>query len=171
MELYLLRHAIAVDKNLGAYKSDRDRPLTSEGTQKMLRVAKGMKSLDLFFDLILSSPFVRTRQTAEIVAKVFKIKKKLKFSPHLAVGGDPEELMEELKRDYDSLKSVLLVGHEPSLSHLISFLLTGDSSLSLEMKKAGLCKLNINTLRYGRCATLEWFLTPNQLTRLRRSDK
>jgi phosphohistidine phosphatase len=115
----------------------------------------------------LSSPFVRARQTAEIVARVFKMKKKLRLTSNLAVGGDPEELIGEFKSDYDSLESILLVGHEPYLGHFISLLLTGDSSLSLEMKKAGLCKLNIDTLGYGRCATLEWLLTPGQLSKIR----
>jgi phosphohistidine phosphatase len=133
----------------------------------MLSVAKGMRALDLSFDLILSSPFIRAKETAEIVARIFKIKKELKLTFNLAVGGDPEELINELKRDFDSLESVLLVGHEPYLSHFISFLLTGTSGLSLEMKKAGFCKLKIDILRYGRCATLEWLLTPAQLTRLR----
>ena len=166
MELYLLRHAIAVDKDSHAYRVDSERPLTSEGKQKMLRVAKGMKALDLSFDVILASPFLRAKQTAEIVARVFKAKKKLKLSVHLAVGGDTENLIEELRQDYDLLKSALLVGHEPYLSHFISLLLTGDSSLSLEMKKAGLCKLNIDSLQYGRCATLEWLMTPGQLSGL-----
>jgi phosphohistidine phosphatase len=166
MNLYILRHAIAEEIDTKRFSNDSERPLTSEGKRKMMSVAKGMKALDLSFDVIVSSPFVRAKQTAEIVTQVFKAKRKLKLSPNLAVGGDPEDLIEELKLDLDSIENVLLVGHEPYLSQLISLLLTGDSSLSLEMKKAGLCKLYIDVLQYGHCATLEWLMTPGQLSKL-----
>jgi len=57
----------------------------------------------------------------------------------------------------------LLVGHEPYLSELISLLVAGDSSLCVVMKKGGLCKLSVETLKHGRCACLEWLLTPKQM--------
>ena len=58
---------------------------------------------------------------------------------------------------------VLLVGHEPNLSELISLLVSGDASLNLAMKKGGLCKLSAEALSPRRCATLEWLLTPKQM--------
>ena len=166
MELYFLRHAIAAPHGAKGFARDADRPLTEEGEEKMRRIAKGMLSLDLTFDLILSSPFVRARQTAEIAARTFSLEKKLKFSDHLAVGGNMKELIDELKRDYGKLESIMLVGHEPSMSRTISFLISGDPDISITMKKAGLCKLTIEALRYGRCATLEWLLTPGQMTQV-----
>ena len=166
MELYLLRHAIAVPHGTPGYARDADRPLTAAGEQKMRRIAEGMQALELSFDLILSSPLTRARQTAEITAKVFSNEKKLKFTDHLAVGGNMKELIEELKSKYGSLGSILLVGHEPSLSQLISLLISGDPDLSITMKKGGLCKLTVDFLRLGRCATLEWLLAPGQMTRI-----
>jgi len=163
MELYLLRHAIAEDRGGPGWEDDSKRPLTRKGSKKMLRIAEGMLALDFSVDVILSSPYTRARQTAEIVAEVLGAEKSIEFSDHLAVGGDPEQLIEHLTTDCAGVGSVLLVGHEPWMSSFISTLVSGDQSLSITMKKGGLCKLMVDTLRYGRCATLEWLLTPAQL--------
>lgn len=161
MELYLLRHGIAAEKGTAEFARDSERPLTAEGTQKIHRIAKAMKELDLSFDLILSSPFLRAKQTAEIVAGVFGLEKALRFSSSLAVGGDPAMLVKEIKSA--SLQKVLLVGHEPYLSTLISVLISGHDGLDIVMKKGGLCKLSVDSLRLAKCATLEWLLGPRQL--------
>lgn len=163
MELYVLRHGIAVDHGTPDYEIDSERPLTSEGAKKMRRIAKTMQKLELSFDLILSSPYVRARQTAEIAAKVLEMEKRLKFSEHLASGGDGKKVVDQLKGTYRSAHSVLLVGHEPYLSQFISVLLTGGTDLSLTLKKGGLCKLTVERLRYGRCARLESLMTPRQM--------
>ena len=162
-EIYILRHGIAVERGTRGYAKDSDRPLTTEGRKKMRRISRTLRKFELSFDLILSSPYVRARQTAEIVAKVLKAEKRLKFSEHLAAEGDAEELVEQLRRLYHSPASVLLVGHEPYLSQLISVLLTGEPDLALTLKKGGLCKLALQRLAYARCATLEWLVTPRQM--------
>ncbi len=167
MNLYILRHAKAEVLDQG-FPNDSKRPLTAGGEKEMFRVAKGMREMDLRFDLILSSPFVRAKRTAEIVAEVFK-SDKLRMSKNLESGADARNLFDELKDDYSSLENVLLVGHEPDLSKLISRLSTGDEKLSLNFKKAGLCKLTVGELRFGRCATLDWLLTPKQMTALGKS--
>jgi phosphohistidine phosphatase len=166
MNLYLLRHAIAVDPGALRGESDAERPLSPEGKKKMRNIARGMKALDLSFDLILSSPYVRARETAEIVAREFGIESVLEFTPRLEVGGDPAALVAEVAAKGKDLADVLLVGHEPQLSKLISHLLSGNSGLSVTMKKGGLCKLDVPRLRYARSASLEWLLTPSQLARL-----
>ena len=163
MELYLLRHAIAVERGAPGEKSDRDRPLTEEGRKKLRGIAKALRAMELSLDLILSSPYARARQTAERVAKVLHHEQRLKFSEHLAPDGDAEQLVEQLGSLHARPARVLLVGHEPQLSRLISTLLTGDPDLALSLKKGGLCKLTVSRLRYGRCATLEWLLTPRLL--------
>ena len=73
------------------------------------------------------------------------------------------QVIDALIHTHGARQHILLVGHEPYLSRLISTLVTGSSALPLVMKKGGLCKLSIDTLRFGRCATLEWLLTPRQL--------
>src|SRR5215467_8892001 len=96
-EIYILRHGIAVERGTGGYTNDSERPLTDEGSKKMRRIARMLRKFELSFDLILSSPYVRARQTAEIVAKGLKAQDRLKFSEHLAAEGDAERVLEQLK--------------------------------------------------------------------------
>lgn len=166
MEIYFLRHAIAVEKQPGSLAADSKRPLTMEGANKMRQIARGMRRLKLDFDVIVASPYLRAKQTAEIAAAALDAKDKLIFSDNLASHGDSVQLVAELREHHRDCKSILLVGHEPSMSELISTLLVGSRSLQLVLKKGGLCKLTVSELRHGRCATLEWLLAPGQLRRL-----
>jgi phosphohistidine phosphatase len=162
MNLFLLRHGLAVEPGTAGYSKDADRPLTPKGARKLRRAAQTMKALDLSFDLILSSPHLRARQTAAIFAKALDAKDRLELSGALAPGNAPREIIESLHR-LPMPGNVLLVGHEPGLSQLISLLVAGDSGLSVLVKKGGLCKLSAESLKPGRCATLEWLLTPKQM--------
>lgn len=166
MDLFVLRHAIAVAHGAPGFEKDSDRPLTPEGVEKMNRIAKGMKALKIRPDVILTSPFPRALQTAEIAARELGLKKHLVLTEHLAVGGDPEQLVSEIRSGYSSANGVMIVGHEPYLSLLLSILLSGQANLDLVMKKGGLAKLVVEELLYGRCGALEWLLTPRVLTRL-----
>jgi phosphohistidine phosphatase len=165
MELYILRHGNAETAADPPVAGDSERRLTVEGVEKMRRAAKGMKALDLSFDLILSSPFRRAKQTAEIVAEVFELGKKLQLTAALAPDGNPKELIDELRKHQRGGKQALLVGHEPYLSRLISLLISGDTRASIDFKKGALCKLTAGSLDYGRCAALEWLMTSRQLRR------
>ena len=164
MELYILRHAIAVERGTEGFATDAERPLTPKGRKKMRRNAEGMVALGLSFDRIISSPFVRARQTAEIVAEAFDLVKHLSISQHLAVGGSETELINEVNAL--GCDGIVLVGHEPYLGGLISVLLSGDQGISMTLKKGSLCKLTVDGLRHGKCATLDWLLTPNQLANI-----
>jgi len=163
MILYLLRHAIAVDRGSSGDEDDSARPLTPKGERRMRRGAEGMLALGLSYDLILSSPYQRARQTADIVAEVYAVRDGVQISAALASDGDPRQVIDALIHTHGTRQHILLVGHEPYLSRLISTLVTGGSALPLVMKKGGLCKLSIDALRFGRCASLEWLLTPRQL--------
>jgi phosphohistidine phosphatase len=163
MILYLLRHAIAVERGSSGYDHDSARPLTPKGERRMRRSAEGMLALGLSYDLILSSPYVRAKQTADIVAEVCNVRDGAQVSAALAPDGNPRQVIEELNHHHGARQDILLVGHEPYLSRLISTLVTGSSALTLVMKKGGLCKLSIDALRFGRCATMECLLTPRQL--------
>jgi phosphohistidine phosphatase len=163
MNLYLLRHGIAVARGTSSYKKDADRPLTPKGERRLWRIARAMEQMGLSFDIILSSPHLRARRTAEIIGEALKLKKRLAFSEDLTPNGNPKALIEHLDRVKPAPKAVLLVGHEPYLSALISTLVAGKSDLAIDFKKGGLCKLETETLRYARCATLAWLLTPQQM--------
>jgi phosphohistidine phosphatase len=163
MDLYILRHGIAAEKDNPRYSLDAERALTDEGRKKILRIARHLKTLGISLDMILSSPLVRARQTAEIVASVLGCKHKLRLTPHLALDGSSESLVRQVKGQRPMPKSAMLVGHEPRLSEFISTLLCGKPDLPLDLKKGGLCKLEVEVLKYGRCATLQWFVPPKLL--------
>ena len=168
MDLYIIRHAIAVDEGTPGYEDDSQRPLTDKGRKKMRQIAKGLRSLGVEFDLILSSPYVRARETAEIVADVFKMKKKLAFTDNLIPMGEPNLLIAELN-EKDSIQSIALVGHEPHLSSLVGLLTAEGKGLDVTLKKGGVCLLSADDLHQEHRATLEWLLTPGILVEI--SDK
>ena len=163
MNIYVLRHAEAEEKGPAWEGHDHDRPLTVAGIKKFEQSLKGLKALELKPDLILSSPFVRARQTAEMLARASKAGRQLEFTLHLIPSGDPRKLVSDLRHSYQDRRNVVLVGHEPYLSELVSQLIGGDMYCNLSLKKGGICKLEAEKLDYGRCATLKWLLTPRQL--------
>ncbi|HVU09377.1 MAG TPA: phosphohistidine phosphatase SixA [Verrucomicrobiae bacterium] len=163
MNLYILRHGLAVEREDWDFKDDSQRPLTPQGKKQLKSVARAMEKMELHFDLILSSPFLRVKQTAEIVTEILKLKKRLKFSDALMPDGDATMLIHQLNRLKPSPKNLLLVGHEPYLSRLISLLISGEENAALDFKKGGLCKLEVENLRAGKCAMLVWLLTPKQM--------
>jgi phosphohistidine phosphatase len=165
MNLYIIRHAIAVDRGTPEYEDDSQRPLTDKGKKKMREIAKGLRALGVGFDLILSSPYVRARETAEILADVFKIKKDIQFSDNLFPMGDPDLLISEINEKYD-VDNIALVGHEPELTYLIGLLVSENAGLDMTLKKGGVCNLSAADLHHTRKATLDWLLTPGILVAL-----
>lgn len=163
MELYLLRHGIAALRRPRRHRPDSNRPLTAKGARRIRRIAEAMKDLEMSFDHIISSPYMRAKGTAEIIAGVLEAQDTLRFSEELTPTGKPRSLIREINGLHPAPKSLLLVGHEPFLSGLISLLVTGHPGFSLTLKKGGLCKLSAESLEYSRCATLEWLLTPRHL--------
>ncbi|MCX6080201.1 MAG: phosphohistidine phosphatase SixA [Chloroflexi bacterium] len=161
MNLYLMRHAIAAEPD--GITADSQRALTEKGRSKLRLIASALGKLDLHFDLILTSPYLRARQTADLVANTLKVQSDCVFvSENLTPLDLGAQLVDEINT-HEQVENLLVVGHEPTLSQLIGILVAGDASLGIQMKKGGLCKLLTGKLTYGRCATLEWLLTPAQL--------
>ena len=165
MNLYIIRHAIAVDRGTPEYEDDSQRPLTEKGKKKMRQIASGLRALGVDFDFILSSPYIRARETAEILADVFKTKADVAFSENLIPMGDPDLLIAEMNEKYN-VNSIALVGHEPHLSTLISLLVSENTSLDMTLKKGGVCRLSADDLHHNRKAALEWLLTPGILVEI-----
>ncbi|MBU6411773.1 MAG: phosphohistidine phosphatase SixA, partial [Verrucomicrobia bacterium] len=159
----ILRHGAAAERGSQDFARDSDRPLTAEGQKQLHNASRAMEKMGLDFDLVLSSPFLRARQTAEIVAKALRVNKRLEFSEALTPGGTVEALVRELNGRKPTPVNVLLVGHEPYLSRLISRLISGGEDTAMDFKKGGLCKLEANCLRAGKCAVLAWLLTPKHM--------
>jgi phosphohistidine phosphatase len=167
MNLYLLRHGIATERTGQNGLDDADRALTAEGKQKLRQVARAMTRLELSFDLVISSPYRRARETAGVIVKCLRLPNPPEFSDALAPGGSLRKLTGLLRNRGNSLDSILLVGHEPDLSELISLLVFGKKAGGVVMKKGGLCKLSVLELRQSRCARLEWLLTPRLMQCMR----
>lgn len=167
MELYVLRHGIAEQAPGDGSGDDARRALTGEGASKMKRIARGMRAMGLTFDVVLTSPYRRARETASIVAAELGLADRVELLSLLEPGEDMVALVKNLAAREGNVDHCLLVGHEPMLGSLVSLLVAGDTNLNLTMKKGGLCKLTVDDIRLGRCATLEWLLTPKQLASLR----
>lgn len=163
MELYLLRHAIAVERGTPGYDADHLRPLTDEGRVRMKQAAAGMAAMELKFDVILTSPYVRAHQTAEIVATALGQERKLRDDPTLQADRSPQEFMARLAGKLAEHDRILAVGHEPFLSSLATLLLGLPGGAALVMKKGGLCKLVVARIKPRPAAQLEWLLAPRQM--------
>ena len=165
MILYIVRHAIAEDA--GPQQDDSQRALTQKGRNKMRKIARGLKELEKQIDLILTSPYLRAAQTADILAKTLNLDpEKVVHTDHLSPTGYADKLIEEINEKYSDIENIALVGHEPYLSSLVSMLVAGDPEVSLNLKKGGICCLSIDQLAYARCASLNWLLSPAQLVEI-----
>ncbi|XGV94621.1 MAG: phosphohistidine phosphatase SixA [Leptolyngbya sp. BL-A-14] len=141
VELYLIRHGLAGEH--GSYANDDERPLTDEGKQKTRQVAKQLHALKLRFDLILTSPLVRARQTADLLLEA-KLAHNLQESSDLAPGGDLTTWLIWLQTWRSPQNTTLaLVGHEPALSTWAETLLWGEAKGVLVLKKAGVVGLTL----------------------------
>ena len=133
----------------------------------MQKIAQGLKELGAEIDLIITSPYARAVGTTKILRQVFDLSKEdVVETEHLTPVGYGDQLINLINEKYADVQNIALVGHEPSLSNLVSVLLSGDPNLSLNLKKGGVCRLSVDALQYGRCATLDWLLYPSQLAEL-----
>ena len=163
MNLYLIRHAIAEEESSSG--EDSQRALTDKGAKKMRQIAKGLRTLGVEFDLILTSPYTRARQTAEILGDVFRLKKDIVVSGDLSPMGDPDLLLAEINEKH-TVDSLALVGHEPYLSPLVGLRLANGAPVDVAFKTGGVCRLSTDDLHHTRKATLEWMLTPGVLVEI-----
>ena len=164
MELFLIRHAIAEPLGKENQFSDDKRALTTEGSSRMREVVKGLVALGVQLDLIMTSPLKRAVQTAEIIATGVGLnKKEIKQSGNLAPGAPAKQLFGEIKT-YAGVEAIALIGHQPDLGALISRIIKGDAgSVSIQLKKGGVCCLNVTETVPTLRGDLMWLLTPRQL--------
>lgn len=163
MNVYFLRHGLAVEPDEWAGR-DADRPLTDEGIARMEREARGIAGLDLDLEAIVTSPLLRARQTAEIVAKRLDAENLLREDERLAYGfGIPS--LHRILAEYAEATGVMLVGHEPSMSAVAGALI-GDGSI--EVKKGALAAVKLADPRSPQ-GTLIFLLPPKVLAAKRRT--
>jgi phosphohistidine phosphatase len=158
LEICFFRHGIAVDKDDPSVASDAERPLTDEGIRKTRAAAKGLNQLDISFDKILTSPWVRAAQTATILSEVLLLPAPQELD-ELAGDRTPPELVRALAGNHG--KRTLLVGHEPLMSATVRHILGGE--WYLDLKKSGACHLFVDAIPPRRPAMLLWLATSRQL--------
>ena len=163
-QLWLLRHAEAEPHGT---REDSERRLTERGERQARAAGVALTRSEAVFEAVLFSPKVRARQTAELAAEGWSeaARALLRASRPLAGGFDAAQAL-DAARGISADGRLLLVGHEPGMSRLISTLLTGEDGMEMELKKAGICKLTVVKLVFGKCACLHWFLTPKHLASL-----
>jgi phosphohistidine phosphatase len=158
MDLFVLRHGEA-GKTIPSGSSDSKRPLTVAGEKEIVIISKALRKMGVRLDVILTSPLKRARQTADIVAKEFKAQNKLRQVRELAPEGNKSILYQSLT-SFKEGTSLLLVGHNPYLSELVSEVVTNDSSVRLDLKKGGIARIRIIAAAPKLKGELRWLLTP-----------
>ncbi len=160
MDLYLIRHAEAVDREDPNY-SDEDRPLTEDGRAQAMALAKALVARGVHFNAVISSPLVRARQTAEeMLQNMHGPLADLEFCRHLAPGGKARKLLRFLIGTAND--SVALIGHEPDLSSFAGRMI-GCRKAQIDLAKAGVVLIKFESVPEKGCGTLSWLLTPEWL--------
>ena len=166
MELYLIRHAAAHDRDPERWPDDAERPLTPEGEEDFERCSLALARFAPKVDAVLSSPYERAWRTAEILAGLDgwpAPKPSTLLEPTLP----PEKAAAELKA-YEHASTVALVGHRPCLHELAAYLLTGeDYGANITIKKGGALCLRFDGRITPGSAQLRWLITPKILRSLR----
>jgi phosphohistidine phosphatase len=162
-ELYLIRHGLAAERG-ESYPDDTKRPLTARGIQRLKREGKALAALDVAFDVVLTSPLVRTRQTAEALASSFREPPPIVNAPSLAPGGTHNAIIDELAKQSHRRKRIAIVGHEPGIGELAARLL--GLRRSIEFKKGAICRIDVAALPPTGTGQLKWFLTPRILRKI-----
>lgn len=166
MELILMRHGLAEDREEFAKKSSEDhlRPLTLKGRKRTQKVCMQLRDWIEEVDLIVSSPFTRARQTAEIASQIF-IDQKVVEAPELVPSSPPHAFKRWLRSHGDEHKRILAVGHEPHLGILASYLMADQVEPLLELKKSGVLCLEISSFKNlaPGTAKLLWLLQPKHI--------
>ncbi|MCB1182963.1 phosphohistidine phosphatase SixA [bacterium] len=158
--LYFLRHGRA-DRSAYLGDDDRLRPLTDEGRERMAAQAAALAELDLGCDVILTSPLARCRQTADIVGEALGLADEVHEAKVLGPGFVVKDL-KDLLDGYGHCGTLMLVGHEPDFSEVVSRL-TGGSNLVL--KKGGLARVDLFSGFSGLAGDLIWLIPPKVLAR------
>jgi phosphohistidine phosphatase len=166
MNVYLMRHGAALDVGQEGIRRDVDRRLSKEGVARTREVAEGLAGLEISLDAIGTSPLVRARQTAEIVAGTVSPKCEITECDFLQPGGSSQDLIAWLRSQ--SAESVLVVGHLPDMSEIASELLTGHPNAAIEFKKAAVCCMAFDAIPARGAGRLEWLMQPRHLRCLRR---
>jgi len=163
IELYLVRHAIAAERGPN-YPDDRERPLTSEGVTRFKHGVEGLTDLGVAVDLVLTSPLVRTKHTAELLVSGLSSKPRMEEFPPLAPGGRLPAILEGIAKFSKRYRRIALVGHEPDMGELAAKLLQAKGTI--EFKKGAVCCIELDGAMPTGPGVLRWLLPPRALRKI-----
>jgi phosphohistidine phosphatase len=163
-QLYLIRHGIAEERS-DAWPDDAKRPLTESGISRLRKSIRGLFRAGVSFDVVLTSPLVRTRQSAEVVAAGVSPRPPIVAVDSLAPAGSYQGVFADLEKQARRTK-IALVGHEPGIGELAARL--AGSRHAFEFKKGGVCRIDVDSLPIEGPGTLVWFLTPRIMRALKK---
>lgn len=165
MDVYLVRHAVAHERNRARWPDDSKRTLTDAGRRKFARAARGLALLLPKGAAVFTSPFVRARDTAAILVSIAGLGKPIEAA-ELAADAAVNEAFEFLRSRRSA--AVVFVGHEPNLGLLLATCLAGTHArFAVEFKKGGAVCLRFGKVIQPGRATLRWMLPPRVLRNLR----
>ena len=162
-EFCIMRHGIAADRAVSS--NDAKRSLTPEGRERMEEIAQGLAKTGFEPDRIVSSPYLRATETAEIVARSLGSGLRVEPCEALQPGGTPEALFDFLAKPAGR-KAILLVGHEPDLSKLAASLVGAGRNHDFALKKGGSCLISLDHFPPRAPGRMIWWLTPRILRKL-----
>jgi phosphohistidine phosphatase len=163
-ELYLIRHGLAATRG-EAWPDDSKRPLTEQGVSRLKKSVRGLTRIGVTLDVILTSPLLRARQSAEILAAAFNPRPHVVHVEALAPGGSHAAVLLELEK-HARRQAIAVVGHEPNLGEFAARLI--GTRHPLEFKKGAVCRIDVDVLPPEGPGNLRWFLTPRMLRGLRK---
>ena len=163
-ELYFVRHGLAEERG-DAWPDDTKRPLTEEGMSRLRKAVKGLAGIGVSIDVVLTSPLVRARQTADILAGGLDPRPSIVNIDSLAPAGSYAAVLADLEKHSRKCR-LALVGHEPMLGELAARLI--GSRHPIEFKKGGVCRLDVEDLPPAGPGDLRWLLTPKILRALKK---
>jgi phosphohistidine phosphatase len=161
--LYLVRHAIAAERG-DDYPDDGKRPLTERGIKRFRRIAKALADMGVEVDVILSSPFARAKQTAEILSQALPGHPPIVETDGLLPEAAFSDLAEALG-GHAQCGAVAMIGHQPSIGALAARL--AGCKGEFELKKGGACRIDVERLPVSGPGRLKWLATPKLLAGLR----
>ena len=163
-ELYIIRHGLAEARG-DAWPDDNKRPLTDEGMSRMRKSVRGLARIGVSIEVILTSPLVRARQTADIVAGGLDPRPSIVIVDSLAPTGSYAAVVKDLEKHARKCR-LALVGHEPMIGELAARLI--GSRHPIEFKKGAVCRIDVDNLPPAGPGDLQWMLPPKMMRALKK---
>ncbi|MCV6637612.1 phosphohistidine phosphatase SixA [Candidatus Albibeggiatoa sp. nov. NOAA] len=167
MQVLIVRHGMAEDRDMFAATGQPDelRPLTKKGQEKTKKATMGIRKLVPVLHRIVASPLVRAQQTAEVLSERYQ-DSHIETLEALSPDGDKQDILSYLQTYGYHLETIALVGHEPDLGELATWLLSGEQNDWMPLKKGSACLLEFNDEVEAGTTNLLWYLIPKQLRQL-----